>query len=70
MSNKISRKVPQNIDYESLFSKIEGKPVSKKELIDSIYLVLSLVYPKEKYKHRFRKTDELCAESSRYRSWA
>ena len=57
MSNKISRKVPQNIDYESLFSKIEGKPVSKKELIDSIYLVLSLVYPKEKYKHRFRKTD-------------
>lgn len=57
MSKKISRKVPMNIDYESLFSKIEGKSISKKELIDSVYLVLSLLYPKGKYKHRFRKTN-------------
>ena len=57
MNNKISRKVPLNIDYESLFSKIKGKPIAKKEIIDSVFLVLSLLYPKGKYKHRFRKTN-------------
>lgn len=57
MRNTIKVKVPKNIDYESLFSKIEGESSSKrKELIDSVYLVLSLVYPKKKYKYRYRKT--------------
>lgn len=57
MKNKITRKVPLNIDYESLFREIKRNPLSKKELIDSVYLVLSFVYPKGNYKHRFRKTN-------------
>ena len=58
MKNTIKIKVPKNIDYESLFSKIEVEdPSSKIELIDSVYLILSLVCPKGKYKHRFRKTN-------------
>jgi hypothetical protein len=58
MNNTIKVKVPKNIDYESLFSKIEVEDSSSIiELIDSIYLILSLVCPKGKYKHRFRKTN-------------
>jgi hypothetical protein len=42
-------RVPSNIDYEKLFSPIEGKESYKKELIDAIYVVLSFLYPSEKY---------------------
>lgn len=42
-------KIPSNIDYEQLFSKIEGKENYKKELIDATYVVLSFLYPSEKY---------------------
>jgi hypothetical protein len=42
-------KIPSNIDYEQLFSKIEGKENYKKELIDATYVVLSFLYPSEKH---------------------
>lgn len=42
-------KIPSNIDYEQLFSKIEGKENYKKELIDATYVVLSFLYPCEKH---------------------
>lgn len=42
-------KIPSNIDYDQLFSKIEGKMSYKKEQIDATYVVLSFLYPSEKY---------------------
>jgi hypothetical protein len=42
-------KIPANIDYDQLFSKIEGKENYKKELIDATYIVLSFLYPSEKH---------------------
>ena len=42
-------KIPSNIDYDQLFSKIEGKESSKKEQIDATYVVLSFLYPSKKY---------------------
>jgi hypothetical protein len=42
-------KIPSNIDYDQLFSKIEGKESYKKEQIDATYVVLSFLYPSEKY---------------------
>lgn len=42
-------KIPSNIDYDQLFSKIEGKEIYKKELIDATYVVLSFLYPSENY---------------------
>jgi hypothetical protein len=42
-------RIPANIDYDQLFSKIEGKEIYKKELIDATYVVLSFLYPSEKY---------------------
>lgn len=42
-------KIPSNIDYDQLFSKIEGKEIYKKELIDAIYVVLSFLYPSKDY---------------------
>lgn len=42
-------KIPANIDYDQLFSKIEGKEIYKNELIDAIYVVLSFLYPSKDY---------------------
>lgn len=42
-------KIPANIDYDQLFSKIEGKEIYKKELIDATYVVLSFLYPSKDY---------------------
>jgi hypothetical protein len=42
-------KIPSNIDYDQLFSKIEGKEIYKKELIDAAYVVLSFLYPSKEY---------------------
>ena len=42
-------KIPSNIDYDQLFSKIEGKEIYKKELIDATYVVLSFLYPSDNY---------------------
>jgi hypothetical protein len=42
-------RIPLNIDYEKLFSKIEGKEIYRKELIDATYVFLSLLYPSKKY---------------------
>lgn len=42
-------KIPSNIDYEKLFSTIEGKEIYKKELIDATYVVLSFLYPSDNY---------------------
>lgn len=42
-------KIPSNIDYDRLFSKIEGKDSYKNELIDATYVVLSFLYPSKKY---------------------
>ena len=42
-------RIPSNIDYEKLFSTIEGKEIYKKELIDATYVFLSLLYPSKKY---------------------
>lgn len=42
-------RIPANIDYDQLFSKIEGKEIYKKELIDATYVVLSFLYPSENY---------------------
>ncbi|HCF04450.1 hypothetical protein [Flavobacterium sp.] len=41
--------VPLNIDYEKLFSPIEGKDSYKNELIDATYVVLSFLFPSENY---------------------
>lgn len=42
-------RVPLNIDYEKLFSTIEGKDTYKKELIDATYVVLSFLFPSKDY---------------------
>jgi hypothetical protein len=42
-------KIPSNIDYDQLFSKIEGKEIYKNELIDATYVVLSFLYPSKDY---------------------
>lgn len=42
-------RIPSNINYEKLFSAIEGKDTYKKELIDAIYVVLSFLYPSKDY---------------------
>jgi hypothetical protein len=42
-------RVPLNIDYDQLFSKIDGKDTYKKELIDATYVVLSFLYPSKEY---------------------
>jgi hypothetical protein len=42
-------RVPLNIDYEKLFSPIEGKDSYKNELIDATYVVLSFLFPSENY---------------------
>lgn len=42
-------RVPSNIDYDRLFSKIEGKDSYKNELIDATYVVLSFLFPSENY---------------------
>lgn len=42
-------RIPSNIDYDQLFSKIEGKDSYKKELIDATYVVLSFLFPSENY---------------------
>lgn len=42
-------RIPSNIDYDQLFSKIEGKEIYKKEMIDATYVVLSFLYPSKKY---------------------
>lgn len=42
-------RIPSNIDYDRLFSKIEGKDSYKNELIDATYVVLSFLYPSKKY---------------------
>jgi hypothetical protein len=42
-------RIPSNIDYDQLFSTIEGKDSYKKELIDATYVVLSFLYPSKDY---------------------
>lgn len=42
-------RIPSNINYEKLFSAIEGKDTYKKELIDAIYVILSFLYPSKDY---------------------
>jgi hypothetical protein len=42
-------RIPSNINYKQLFSKIEGKDTYIKELIDATYVVLSFLYPSKKY---------------------
>lgn len=42
-------RIPSNIDYDQLFSKIEGKEIYKKEMIDATYVVLSFLYPSKEY---------------------
>ncbi len=42
-------RIPSNIDYEQLFSKIEGKDSYKNELIDATYVVLSFLFPSKDY---------------------
>lgn len=42
-------KIPSNIDYDRLFSKIEGKDSYKNELIDATYVVLSFLFPSKDY---------------------
>jgi hypothetical protein len=42
-------KIPANIDYDQLFSKIEGKENYQRELIDATYVVLSFLYPSKDY---------------------
>jgi hypothetical protein len=42
-------RIPSNIDYDKLFSTIEGKDSYKKELIDATYVVLSFLYPSKDY---------------------
>jgi hypothetical protein len=38
-------RIPSNIDYDKLFSTIEGKESYKNELIDATYVVLYFLYP-------------------------
>ena len=42
-------RIPSNIDYDQLFSKIEGKDSYKNELIDATYVVLSFLFPSKDY---------------------
>ena len=42
-------KIPSNIDYDQLFSTIEGKDSYKNELIDATYVVLSFLFPSKDY---------------------
>ncbi|MGO4817074.1 hypothetical protein [Flavobacterium sp. W22_SRS_FP1] len=42
-------RIPLNIDYEKLFSPIEGKDSYRNELIDATYVVLSFLFPSKDY---------------------